>query len=62
MTPRAAAALVLLAALAAGGCATGASNPAPRASEPPRVRCLGDSGTDPRTPRPLFFFLCVESP
>jgi hypothetical protein len=52
--------LLLLVLVALTGCAVPASSPPPRASQPPRARCLTDpneTGT-----RPLLFFFCIESP
>ena len=50
--------LILLAAVT--GCASSAPSTPPRASSPPRTRCLGNPNeTDLR---PLFFLFCVESP
>jgi hypothetical protein len=67
MNPRGGVALVLLFATLSG-CAS-ASSPssnsgsAPRASTSPRVRCLSDPARDDASgTRPLFYFLCVESP
>ncbi len=66
MNPRRALALFLfLVALAA--CATpsssSSSGSASRSSGSPRVRCLSDPKRDDATgTRPLFYFMCVESP
>lgn len=70
MNPRRALTLFLfsvaLAALAA--CATpsssgSSSESASRSSGSPRVRCLSDPKRDDATgTRPLFYFMCVESP
>jgi hypothetical protein len=52
--------LLLLVLVALTGCAVPASSPPPRASQPPRTRCLADpneTGT-----RPLLFLFCIESP
>jgi len=52
-------ALLALVLVALAGCAA-PSAPPPRASQPPRARCLADpneTGT-----RPLFFLFCIESP
>lgn len=61
MSPRAG--IPLAVALLLLGCAGPAGSGA-SSSGGPRARCLGDSSrqaaTDPT--RPLFFFLCVESP
>jgi hypothetical protein len=51
--------VVLLAAVA--GCATGSAPPPARQSTAPRTRCLSDPNETGGL-RPLFFFLCVESP
>jgi hypothetical protein len=46
----------------AGGCASGARADEPRSASP-RVRCLSDARGDATSgQRPIFFFLCTESP
>jgi len=54
--------LLLLGLLAAvAGCASGSyAAPPPRASTPPRTRCLSDPNET--SLRPMFFLFCVESP
>jgi hypothetical protein len=52
--------LVLFVVVLVAGCATGATPPPPRGSQPSRVRCLSDPHETGM--RPLFFFFCVESP
>jgi hypothetical protein len=67
MNPWGGVALVLLFA-ALSGCASASSSSsnsgsAPRGSTSPRVRCLSDPARDDASgTRPLFYFLCVESP
>jgi len=68
MNPRRGVALVLLFAVLSG-CASAPSSSssnsgsAPRGSTSPRVRCLSDPARDDASgTRPLFYFLCVESP
>jgi hypothetical protein len=53
--------LLLLVLVAVAGCSTTYQSPPPRASVPPRTRCLSDPGESGGT-RPLFFLFCVESP
>jgi len=66
MNPRGALVLsLLLVALAA--CATPSSSrssgSASRSAGSPRVRCLSDPARDDASgTRPLFYFMCVESP
>ncbi len=50
----------LVLSLALGGCASARPAPSGPASDTPRVRCLSDPGE--AGTRPLFFFLCVQSP
>ena len=67
MNPRRGVALVLLLALLSGYASASSSSSnsgsAPRGSTSPRVRCLSDPARDDASgTRPLFYFLCVESP
>jgi hypothetical protein len=66
MSDRLGLAVLLLLVLAAPACSNVASDPIPRATRAPNVRCFdqppaGSPGQDPNA-RPMFFLFCMQSP
>jgi hypothetical protein len=49
--------------LTLGGCVSSTNPPVRRDDPPVRTRCVNDRDREPGTiNRPLFYFLCIESP